>query len=246
MRAGDGSEPPLLVMHIPKTAGTSLLSIVERQYAPDELVKLYPGHPHEVDAFVAHPRPARAIMGHFRFGLHERLAAGGRYVTFLRDPVDHVISMFNYLATSAEPEHRAQLGPDDTLEHFLVHPWALNFQAQYLCAWTPEAIAADPDAALARALGNLDAHFAAVGLVEWFLESIAAMTPRLGWRPVAIEKLNETPRGPRTVRRAELSGHVIRTIEYTNRCDCRLYEAVSERFWRSLAAGAPASGAKRA
>lgn len=227
---------PLLIMHIPKTAGTSLLSIVQQQYAPEDLEMLYPCTDEQIDALVARPRPPRVVMGHFQFGLHERLSPGCRYVTFLRDPVEQVVSHFNYLAASTAPDHLSQLGPNDTLEDFIDHPWAMNLQTQFLCRRSPIEIYADPEDAFRHALAVIDRHFVAVGTVEWFLESIIAMTPMLGWRAVPVPALNAAPRGPRSVRRSELDPDLVRGIEQRNQTDRRLHDTMSRRLWREIAA----------
>ena len=114
---------PLLFMHIPKTAGTTLRAVVERQYRPTTLFSLYPGHEAQLDALRVRvsDRPPAAVMGHFRFGLHAAFPAGGRYVTFLRDPVDQVISHYNHLLNSDSPEHRQVVGPAGGLDRFLDH-----------------------------------------------------------------------------------------------------------------------------
>lgn len=226
---------PLLIMHIPKTAGTSLLSMVQQQYEPEDLELLYPCIDEQIDALVARSRSPRVVMGHFKFGLHDRLSPGCRYVTFLRDPVEQVVSHFNHLAASTEPDHLAQLGPNDTLANFLDHPWAMNLQTQFMCRRSPIEIGADPEDAVRYALEVIDRYFVAVGTVEWFLESVVAMTPLLGWRALPIPALNAAPSSPRMVRRSELDPNLVRRIEEQNQADRRLHDAISRRLWRDLA-----------
>jgi len=220
---------PLLIMHIPKTAGTSLRSIAEQQYRSAEFATLYPGSDSQIEDFLACSGSPAAVIGHFRFGLHERLTGRCRYVTFLRDPVDQVVSHFNFLAASTASHHREQLRPEDHLEDFVAHPWAQNLQTQFVCGWLPDAIAADPDAAFERTLAVLAGHFIGVGLVERFEASIHALAPALGWQIKRIPHLNPSPPGPRAVLRRDLDPSLARRIEDANACDRRLYEHVRER-----------------
>lgn len=235
----DRRAAPLLILHIPKTAGVSLGWVAERQYPAGELVSIYPGRDEQFDAFVARPRMPAALIGHFRFGLHERLPSGGRYVTFLRDPVEQVVSHFNYLAANPATEHGSQIGLRDTLADFLAHPWARNLQTQFVCGWQADEVAAAPEAALERALAAIDAHFLGVGLVERFEESVRALAPALGWRRTRVPRMNRTPLGPRAVRRRTLDPQLERAIEDANALDRRLYAIVRERFERELAPQAP-------
>jgi hypothetical protein len=111
-----------------------------------------------------------------------------------------------------------------------------NLQTQFLCRRSPIEIYADPEDAFRHALAVIDRHFVAVGTVEWFLESIIAMTPMLGWHAVPVPTLNAAPRAPRSVRRSELDPDLVRRIEQRNQTDRRLHETLSRRLWREIAA----------
>ena len=45
----------------------------------------------------------RLVMGHFQYGIHEFLPQEYTYVTIVRDPVERVISHYNYLRQT-QPE----------------------------------------------------------------------------------------------------------------------------------------------
>ncbi|MBN9518859.1 sulfotransferase family 2 domain-containing protein [bacterium] len=220
---------PLLIMHIPKTAGTSLRWVAEQQYPGSEFETLYPCHAPQIEAFLARPAPPAAVIGHFRFGLHARLGVDCRYVTFLRDPVDQVVSHFNYIVAGRDPDSRGTLGPADRLEDFLAHDWARNLQTQFVCGWSADQVAAAPRAALERAKQVLSTHFVGVGLVESFGRSLRKMAPRLGWHFTHIPRLNPAPNSVRAIRRRSLGASAIREIDDANSCDRELYEYVRRR-----------------
>jgi hypothetical protein len=241
MRDDTRAAGPLLFMHVPKTAGTTLRSVVERQYRPASLFNLYPGHRAQLDALCdrAASRPPAAVMGHFRFGLHAAFPAGGRYVTFLRDPVDQVLSHFNHLTNSDAPPHRAVLRPGDGIDHFLGHEWARNLQTQYVTGLTAGEIEADPDGAFERAVDVIRRHFLFTGVVEAFDRSLWQLARRLGWRVPRYAPLNCSTERPLRVSRGDLPDAAVRSIRQANECDARLH-----RHARRLAAEEPRPAAR--
>jgi hypothetical protein len=218
-------------MHIPKTAGTTLRWVAERQYPATEFETLYPCHGPQITTFLTRPSLPAAVIGHFRFGLHTRLQAECRYLTFLRDPVDQVVSHFNYIVAGIDPDSRGALGPTDGLEEFLAHDWARNLQTQFVCGWSAGEVAAAPRAAVERAKQVLSTHFVGVGLVESFGRSLRRLAPRLGWRLPRVPRLNPAPHGPRAVRRRALGESAVREIDDVNSCDRELYEFVRHQYW---------------
>ncbi|HEX4230609.1 MAG TPA: hypothetical protein VHZ07_18170 [Bryobacteraceae bacterium] len=108
-----GRIPPLIYfLHIPKTAGTTLLQYVSAQVAPDRLITTYGGelafYAPDRD-FVARVRsrcdPKTVIYGHYGFGAHLLLDdQQPRYVTFFRDPTRRILSFFAHQAR--EPQAR--------------------------------------------------------------------------------------------------------------------------------------------
>lgn len=239
---GPAETGPLLIMHIPKTAGTSLRRVAERHYERSQLIGIYPGSTEQIEAFAARGRMPLAVIGHFRFGFHERLPAGGRYVTFLRDPVGQVVSHFNFLAAGEGRDVAGTLRPTDTIEDFLAHPWARNLQTQFATGWSAEEIEAAPDAAFERAVAIFAEHFVGVGLVEHFEASVRRLAPALGWRVRRIPKLNRSPRGARAVRPSDLAPDVARAIDAANACDRRLYEHVRAEMGQPEAAASARPG----
>jgi hypothetical protein len=99
-------------LHIPKTAGTTLLQYVSSQVAPDRLVTTYNGElalyaPDQEFVHKVRSRsdPQTVIYGHYGFGAHLLLDdAHPRYITFLREPTRRILSFFAHQAR--EPQAR--------------------------------------------------------------------------------------------------------------------------------------------
>lgn len=222
----------LLIVHIPKTAGTTLRWIAARQYAASVFHEFYPGDWPQFEALAAASRVKvpRAVIGHFRFGLHARLPAACDYVTFLRDPVDQVVSMFNHLTASDDPVHRGVRSQGGGLAEMLGHDWLRNLQTQYLTGLTRAEVERDPDCAVHLALSNLEREFVGFGLVERFDESLRMMAPKLGWRVPSYPTLNRTADRGVSLSRGYLVPQDVERIRGANSCDERVYAYARQLF----------------
>jgi hypothetical protein len=152
-------ELPLLVsVHLPKTAGTSFRAALEAHYG-DSLLEDYAMLPMQLprgrrewralcDAYNAlHQIPAftRAIHGHFlpvkyRVVLRHRPT---RYITWLRDPVDRLVSHYHYWKRDyggddpKQPLRNRMLRECWSLERFCLGPELRNLYRQYLWFFPP-------------------------------------------------------------------------------------------------------------
>src|SRR4051812_5972736 len=91
----------LIFLHIPKTAGSTLTTIMHRQYSADEIYDIY--EVRKSPQLMALPEEQRAkiklLKGHIPFGLHAFLPNGkAEYFTILREPVDRVLSHYYHFA----------------------------------------------------------------------------------------------------------------------------------------------------
>jgi hypothetical protein len=197
--------PVVLFLHLPKTAGRTLSALLFRQLQSPALetdrarhlsggVYYYPG-PHQASnyGFFKEPAPGlpahvpamlarrpRAVLGHFAFGLHRHLEEPATYVTFLRNPVDRVQSLYRQL--------RPEGGWERFLTDFRVPGYAPdqtrlvvdNDQTRRISGEEPPFGGCD-GALLARAKRNLETHFAAVGVTDRFDESVVVLAMALGW-----------------------------------------------------------------
>ena len=98
----------LLFLHIPKAAGTTFHYVLSRQFSPDEILTIDGSDP---ESFIEEIKNlpigdklrVKCVKGHMPFGLHAYFPQPGTYITFLRDPVDRIISHYYYLRRS--PQH---------------------------------------------------------------------------------------------------------------------------------------------
>ncbi|HWL64453.1 MAG TPA: hypothetical protein VNP73_00615 [Actinomycetota bacterium] len=76
---------------MPRTSGSTLNSILTRQYRRREIHVEELFNPSDIERFVALPesyrRRIRLLKGHMAFGLHRQLPQPARYFTMVRDPI---------------------------------------------------------------------------------------------------------------------------------------------------------------
>ena len=97
MASDTKNERGLIFLHIPKTAGTTLPTVIDRHYLPHATYYFYE-YPKDRNDFFAlseeRRRELRVLSGHIRFGFHRFLSVPVDYITLLRDPVDLVMSLY--------------------------------------------------------------------------------------------------------------------------------------------------------
>ena len=99
---------PLLFVHIPKTAGTSLLTTLGNAVGESRLLRLAGAglHQENIDALLASRRidEARCIAGHFPICAFASHLSKFRVFTVLRDPISRVVSLYRFLRKQDEAE----------------------------------------------------------------------------------------------------------------------------------------------
>jgi hypothetical protein len=227
------AEPVTICCHLPKTAGTTLNSILTRQYHRRH--RLY-----DAEAIAAFPhRPTSELLslqlvtGHVSYGLHRHVPRACVYVTFLRDPVARVVSLYRHARRHSNHYLHDDIGRRGmTLREFVRCDEAFhethNGQTSAL-AGLLNARRVTPRHLL-QAVWNLRRHFPVVGITEEFDASVVLMQRALGWRRLPLyTRENVAPRGG-----AEefLTPDVAREVAAANSLDIALYRWARRRLHR--------------
>lgn len=223
------NDPFLFFLHIPKNAGTTLRSILDAQYGRRAVLTYYNQPSRQLldnlrYMLMDQRNKYRALVGHFSFGVHENLGAPHVYITLMRDPVQRAISGY-YENLKTDPGRLTnQDGTVRSLGEDVRHrPEAYaNQQLKMLAGLADETFVQEHDLETARS--NLALHFATVGTIERFDESVLLMSKRLKWKPCLYGRLNPG----RAVR--EIEDATIDALRELNALECQLYREVSDNL----------------
>jgi hypothetical protein len=93
-------KPSLISIHIPKTAGQTLRHLLELTYGKDQVLNINRGRlERQGKALVSlHPEQYHVLHGHlpYRAFISPYHDSETQLITFLRDPVERVLSNFRY------------------------------------------------------------------------------------------------------------------------------------------------------
>jgi Glycosyl transferase family 2/Galactose-3-O-sulfotransferase len=243
----------IVFIHLPKTAGTSFVQVLEQHFSAAEIC---PAYFHDELARIPVETLARyrLFRGHFfRDAIAQLPLPAPVWITFLRDPVERVLSTYAHMQNYPDLV-RHPYGSGKTLEEYLDDPLArahvTNLQTRRLAArleigagrTVQEAIQAETERVLAgrwpRAQDAIEAldSMAFFGLAERFDDSLALLAYALAWQPLA-----SAPRvnvAPRRLLREEVPARLLDRILDINQEDLKLYayaqRAFAGRFSRML------------
>lgn len=220
-RSAPARELELISIHIPKTAGTSFRNTLEGVYGREGVVRLDIGLIRqetriweELYSDATLPSQTRVVHGHFSYPL-----LTGRFpvdpdlpvITWLRDPVQRVISNYYYLVKRLREELEEEkrglnilVKLQRSLEEYVRYDRAQNRMSRFL-----EGL-------------DLD-RMAFVGFVESYDEDLALLAQRMNWSEVPVFHHNRTAKESPEVPETTLD--LIRNL---NQKDLRLYERALE------------------
>ena len=232
-----GNYGTLIFLHLPKTAGTTLRGIIERQYRRSLICRAYPSVERTLKSEQIGALPAETIgkigliEGHIEFGWHTVLPQKTVYLTMLREPIDRVISLYNYIKRDVNhPLYNVVRGGAMGIEDFLkrrINIDAINGQTYWLSGGLDTDVQSVGADALQKAKDNLMEFFPAVGIQERFDESLVLFKRVFNWRWVYYSSKNVAASRPS---RRTMPDRIIRSIQDLNQLDMDLYRFALKRF----------------
>ena len=212
----------LVHLHLPKSAGTTLRMIIEREYGLDKIVQIDGIHSNSeaVNKYgLDKLNMCDVIGGHQYFGIHKLLDPECKYITMMRDPVDRVISGYSHLV---DPCDRSMATFRDYTTTDLDKVGS-NWQTRLL---------AGGELDLTLAMNNIKKHFSTIGITEMFDESVMLMKNKLSWslNPYYVV---ENP-GNDKVQRSDLDDSFIDKIKKNNNLDMELYSFCADKLKKDI------------
>lgn len=187
----------VVFLHIPKTGGVTLNSILYKQVNDDLIFEEVQWRWNEFFSLDEYTRSSyRYYTGHVRFGIHEHIPGDVKYITMMREPIERMISTYYYIRSRPSHEmHELSLRYSfkDFLKHYFEERENTEPQLRRV-AGLPRGFPNSEitDFHLNQAIKNLQEHFLVAGLTERFDETIMLMKQALGWKPPLYAKKNVT------------------------------------------------------
>ena len=170
-------------------------------------------------------------MGHMFFGYHKLFSGDTTYITMLRDPIDRIVSGYYYILSHPNHFLHAKFKAEKiSLETYIQGDYNLqleNGMTAYISGSKP-ADGIPTETQLDLAIKHIDTHFAAIGILERYDESLLMYRYQLGWNelPVYFRKNTTSERAATQSISAENLG----IISERNWADIALYNHVKTKF----------------
>ena len=121
---------PIVFMHIPKTAGTTIHHILHNMYRGNILLTRENHKNRNALESLSNKEKEKikVLKGHFKFGIHEQYPKPITYFTFFRDPIKRSISEYNFMHQNPKHKFYPILKENNyTLKDFLTDGHIKNF-----------------------------------------------------------------------------------------------------------------------
>jgi hypothetical protein len=208
----------VIFSHIPKTGGSTLRRVIDTQYKNPYIYRYNPeNHEKWLKTYKLVRPHIKCIYGHVRYGVHKTIPKTSFYITFLRHPVERVLSAYYYIRSRPENRLHKRVKNMSLREYIFSKDQEMltplfNHQTRFLTGRN------EPN--LRLALKHMKNNYAVVGITEMYLESVFLMKKILGWESIHYSKENVNKKRPS---KEQISADIIEEIKRNNHLDMKLY-----------------------
>jgi hypothetical protein len=224
----------LFFLHIPKTAGLSLIDLLDSHFPTNQIFPLHSAPTPELfDAYTLEKmQQYRLVRGHFRFGpydsgIYMHIAQNPLILTVLRHPIERLVSAYRWILRRPQNRFHHEITTKGiTFEQYATDPAYRHLTSNLQSRLVISAMCPDPgvlsDVAKAHLARQRLEQFAFVGITERFSESMEVLSHVFGWPPPA--EMPHVNASPRPTSRDDISPNLLETLIEQNAADLALYE----------------------
>ncbi len=230
----------IIHLHIPKTGGTTLRDIVNRQYSNENVLTIPTiGESKNIieDLSQKEINKLEIIQGHLEYGLHNNFDRSSKYFAIMREPVDRVLSSYYYVISQSEnPQNLGSARKTMSIYEYInsgINPFLINGQTQLIAGNTCSID--DPliksNELLNMAKDNINKTFIFTGTTEKFDESILLLKKMLNWKSPYYSRANRTKNKPDY---SKVETEIRNFIKEHNQLDIDLYNYVNRSIDKKI------------
>lgn len=223
----------IIFLHIPRTGGTTFRDILDRLYHSNNVV--------EIKNFIDSEKIMKSIpkneqskiqliKGHLNFGIHQWIKGPYKYITFLRHPLNRIISTFKYVKNNIKhPDHKS-IQSMSMIEYFDSRKNILidNGITRLLLGNNYDfniPFGNIKEKHYKMALDNLKNNFLVAGITERFNESILILANELNWKSPYYSIANKSKNTNELIK-TNIDDQIIKYYSY----DLKLYNYVDQKL----------------
>lgn len=233
------NENSLIVLtHVQKTAGSSFRKkIIEANVPRGKIYRFGKLKKFTIDMLL---NDYDVVVGHVPYGIHSFTTKKVKYITFLREPVDRLISAYYFLRSpNAGLYGKPRLldyANSVTLKEFSENRNLHNIQTRFAAGLLSHKLYPFIDSprfsriTLNKAINNLSRHYFGIGIVERYSKSIAYFQDKLNWENVKQIDQKDTRRNTLKPDCSELDIDTIQALKQANDLDLQLYDYASKHL----------------
>ena len=200
--APEEGDLPILFHHIPKTAGATFREILGNIYREEERMAIYDEGFADVWAYQnlseEQRNTIRLYYGHQLNPVFGGLPPGYRHITFVREPLAHVVSQYRYVRRNPDYAFYSEVRQRSFLDYLILDS-GYEMQARLLAfnknLWDEPRSLRRRQMIFGRMSANVH-RFSVIGVTERFDESLVLMKRLLGWKELPVYRpTNVAPAG---------------------------------------------------
>ena len=228
-------------LHIPKTGGTTLRDIIQRQYRAEKILmipKLDESENIIKEISASHINQLKLIQGHLKYGIHNHFHRRAKYFAIIRDPINRVLSTYYYvLSQKNNPQNLSTANNQMTIYDFVqsgVNPFLINGQTKLISGKTGniDNPIIESEELFSLAKENIENDFLFLGITEMFDETILILKNMLGWHMPYYSIANRTKKKPNY---DAVNPTIISFIKEHNQLDIKLYNITKTSLLNRIA-----------